>query len=116
VGVENTSNAKGPAWNTVMEYECWQMSPPGVSIHSSRIAHTGDNEEALLRMAAMGPEAARLLENLPPFSPLIMLTGWPKMQMSKERRRSLSVVPISDLLKSSGNSKKNLGNLSFPTS
>jgi maleate isomerase len=50
-----------PSWNTVMEYECWRMAPAGVSIHTSRLAHTGDNEEALLHMASMGPEGARLL-------------------------------------------------------
>lgn len=50
-----------PSWNTTMEYECWRMAPAGVSIHSSRIAHTEDTDEALLHMVEVGPEAAQLL-------------------------------------------------------
>ncbi|UCF92496.1 MAG: aspartate/glutamate racemase family protein [Desulfobacterales bacterium] len=50
-----------PSWNTTMEYECCRMAPAGVSIHSSRIAHTDDSEESLLHTAEMGPEAALLL-------------------------------------------------------
>jgi maleate isomerase len=50
-----------PSWNTAMEYECWRLAPEGVSVHSSRIAHTEDTEEALLHMAEIAPEAAQLL-------------------------------------------------------
>jgi maleate isomerase len=50
-----------PSWNTTMEYECWRMAPAGVSIHSSRIAHTADTDEAMLHMCAVGPDAAQLL-------------------------------------------------------
>ena len=50
-----------PSWNTTMEYECWRMAPAGVSIHSTRIAHTADTDEALLHMAEVGPDAAQLL-------------------------------------------------------
>jgi len=44
-----------------MEYECWRMAPAGVSIHTSRIAHTESSDEAALEMAAMAPGAAELL-------------------------------------------------------
>jgi maleate isomerase len=50
-----------PSWNTTMEYECSRIAPPGVSIHSSRIAHTDDSDESLLHMVAVAPEAAELL-------------------------------------------------------
>jgi maleate isomerase len=50
-----------PSWNTTMEYECWRMAPPGVSIHSARIAHTADTDEALLHMVDVAPESAQLL-------------------------------------------------------
>lgn len=50
-----------PSWNTTMEYECWRMSPKGVSIHSSRIAHTEDSDEAALYLVEMAPGAAELL-------------------------------------------------------
>jgi len=50
-----------PSWNTAMEYECWQLAPEGVSIHSSRIAHTDDTDEAFLHMVEIAPEAAQLL-------------------------------------------------------
>jgi maleate cis-trans isomerase len=44
-----------------MEYECWRMAPEGVSIHTSRIAHTADSDEAAVRMAEEAPSAAELL-------------------------------------------------------
>ena len=50
-----------PSWNTAMEYECWRMAPPGVSIHSSRISHTEDSEEAFLHMIETAPAAAEVL-------------------------------------------------------
>ena len=50
-----------PSWNTAMEYECCRMAPPGVSIHTSRIAHTEDSDEAALEMAEKAPAAAELL-------------------------------------------------------
>jgi maleate cis-trans isomerase len=50
-----------PSWNTAMEYECWRLAPEGVSIHSSRIAHTNDTDEAFLHMVEIAPEAAQLL-------------------------------------------------------
>lgn len=50
-----------PSFNTTMEYEIWRMAPAGVSIHSARIAHTEDTEEAFLHMAEVAPEAAQLL-------------------------------------------------------
>jgi maleate isomerase len=37
------------------------MAPEGVSIHSSRIAHTDDSEESLLHMVEVAPDAAELL-------------------------------------------------------
>jgi maleate isomerase len=50
-----------PSFNTTMEYEFWRMAPPGISIHSSRIAHTEDTDEAFLHMVQVAPEAAQLL-------------------------------------------------------
>jgi len=50
-----------PSWNTVMEYECWRMASPGISIHSSRIPHTEDSEEAFLHMIETAPAAAEVL-------------------------------------------------------
>lgn len=50
-----------PSWNTVMEYECIRIAPPGISIHSSRIPHTDDSEETLLRMIGKAPAAAEVL-------------------------------------------------------
>ncbi len=50
-----------PSWNTTMEFECCRMSPPGVSIHTSRIAHTEDSDAAALEMAKKAPAAAELL-------------------------------------------------------
>ena len=50
-----------PSWNTTMEYECCRMVPPGVSIHTSRIAHTEDSDEAAVKMADKAPAAAELL-------------------------------------------------------
>lgn len=50
-----------PSWNTTMEYECCRMAPEGVSIHSSRIAHTDDSDESLLHMVEVAPDAAGLL-------------------------------------------------------
>jgi maleate isomerase len=50
-----------PSWNTTMEYECFRMAPAGISIHTSRIAHTEDSDEAALQMAGKSPEAAELL-------------------------------------------------------
>jgi maleate isomerase len=50
-----------PSWNTTMEYECWRMAPQGVSVHTSRIAHTADSDEAALRMVEKAPGAAELL-------------------------------------------------------
>ena len=50
-----------PSWNTVMEYECWRMASQGISIHSSRIPHTEDSEEAFLHMVDTAPAAAEVL-------------------------------------------------------
>jgi maleate isomerase len=50
-----------PSWNTAMEYECWRMAPPGVSIHASRIPHTDDSEATLLHMVEKAPGAAEVL-------------------------------------------------------
>ncbi len=50
-----------PSWNTTMEYECWRMAPPGVSIHASRIPHTDDSEATLLHMVEKAPAAAEVL-------------------------------------------------------
>lgn len=50
-----------PSWNTTMEYECCRMAPAGVSIHSSRIAHTDDSDESNLHMVEVAPAAAELL-------------------------------------------------------
>ncbi len=50
-----------PSWNTVMEYECQRMAPPGVSTHFTRISHTDDAEETLLHMIEVVPELADLL-------------------------------------------------------
>jgi maleate isomerase len=50
-----------PSWNTVMEYECSRMAPAGVSIHSTRIAHTVRSMETRLHTGAVAPEAAELL-------------------------------------------------------
>lgn len=50
-----------PSWNTVMEYECNRMLPAGISIHTTRIAHTEDSDEAAIEMAEMAPAAAELL-------------------------------------------------------
>lgn len=50
-----------PSWNRGMEYECWRMTPPGTSIHISRIPHTDDSEETLLHMLDKAPGVAELL-------------------------------------------------------
>ena len=50
-----------PSWNTVMEYECSRIAPAGVSVHTSRIAHTVTSMEARLHMIGVAPEAAELL-------------------------------------------------------
>jgi maleate cis-trans isomerase len=50
-----------PSWNTVMEYECARMAPEGVSVHFTRIHHTNDEEETLLRMIHEVPHLAELL-------------------------------------------------------
>jgi len=50
-----------PSWNTVMEYECWRMASQGISIHTSRIPHTEDSEEAFLHMVDTAPAAAEVL-------------------------------------------------------
>lgn len=50
-----------PSWNTVMEFECARLAPPGVSVHVTRIAHTADTEENLREMARVFPDAAALL-------------------------------------------------------
>ena len=50
-----------PSWNTVMEYECQRMAPEGVSVHFTRIAHTDDAEDHLLKMIDEVPELAGLL-------------------------------------------------------
>ena len=50
-----------PSWNTTMEYECSRMAPEGVSIHSSRIAHTDDSEASALHLVELAPSAATLL-------------------------------------------------------
>lgn len=46
-----------------MEYECWRMAPEGVSIHTSRVAHTEDTEEALRHQVESAPHAAVLLSH-----------------------------------------------------
>lgn len=50
-----------PSWNTTMEYELVRMAPPGISVHTTRIAHTEDSDEAALEMAEAAPSAAALL-------------------------------------------------------
>jgi maleate isomerase len=50
-----------PSWNTTQEYELWRMAPAGVSLHFTRVTHTDDSDESLLRMVEKGPEAAQLL-------------------------------------------------------
>lgn len=50
-----------PSWNTVTEYEVERLTPPTVSQHFTRIAHTEDTEAAFARMGEEAPGAARLL-------------------------------------------------------
>ena len=50
-----------PSWNTVTEYEVGRLSPPELSQHFARIAHTEDSEAAFERMAEEAPAAADLL-------------------------------------------------------
>ena len=51
-----------PSWNTTMEYECFRMAPAGVSIHTTRIAHTvSGSVEASLHMIGEAPKSAELL-------------------------------------------------------
>jgi len=50
-----------PSWNTVTEYEVERLSPPELSQHFMRIAHTEDTEAAFERMATEAPAAADLL-------------------------------------------------------
>ena len=50
-----------PSWNTVMEYEVQRMAGATMSVHSMRIAHTGDTEENLLRLGTEAPAVAVLL-------------------------------------------------------
>jgi maleate isomerase len=50
-----------PSWNTVTEFEVGRLTPPGVSEHFARIAHTEDSEAAFERMSHEAPGAADLL-------------------------------------------------------
>jgi maleate isomerase len=50
-----------PSWNTVIEYETWRLAPPGVSIHTARIPHTEDSEQAFCEMLAQAPAATETL-------------------------------------------------------
>lgn len=50
-----------PSWNTVMEYELHRLLPAGMSLHVSRIAHTGDTKPALVHMLDELEPAATLL-------------------------------------------------------
>lgn len=50
-----------PSWNTVTEYEVGRITPPTISQHFTRIAHTEDTEAAFTRMGAEAPGAAALL-------------------------------------------------------
>lgn len=50
-----------PSWNTVTEYEVGRLTPPSVSEHFTRIAHTEDSEAAFERMAREAPGATQLL-------------------------------------------------------
>ncbi len=50
-----------PSWNTVTEYEVGRLTPPSISEHFARIAHTEDSEAAFENMAREAPTAAGLL-------------------------------------------------------
>jgi maleate isomerase len=50
-----------PSWNTVTEYEVGRLTPPTISEHFARIAHTEDTEAAFENMAREAPQAATLL-------------------------------------------------------
>jgi maleate cis-trans isomerase len=50
-----------PSWNTVNEYEFQRALTPGVSVHSTRLKITADDEENFTRMAEEVPAASRLL-------------------------------------------------------
>jgi maleate cis-trans isomerase len=50
-----------PSWNTVTEFEVGRLTPPDISEHFARIAHTEDSEAAFERMAREAPVAAGLL-------------------------------------------------------
>ena len=50
-----------PSWNTVTEYEVGRLTPPTISEHFARIAHTEDSEAAFERMALEAPGAVGLL-------------------------------------------------------
>lgn len=50
-----------PSWNTVTEFEVQRLTPPGVSNHFMRIAHTEDSAAAFERMGRETPAASELL-------------------------------------------------------
>lgn len=50
-----------PSWNTVNEYEFQSVLAPQVSVHSTRIKITADDEKNFTWMAAQVPDASRLL-------------------------------------------------------
>jgi maleate isomerase len=50
-----------PSWNTVNEYEFQRALTPGISVHSTRLKITADDEENFTRMAEEVPAASRLL-------------------------------------------------------
>lgn len=50
-----------PSWNTVNEYEFQQVVSPAMSVHSTRIKITADDEENYTWMEAQVPAAAQLL-------------------------------------------------------
>jgi maleate cis-trans isomerase len=50
-----------PSWNTVMEYEWQRMAGESISVHSQRIRHTADTEEALAWLSTQAPAAAELV-------------------------------------------------------
>jgi maleate isomerase len=50
-----------PSWNTVMEYEWQRLAGEAVSVHSQRIRHQSDTEEALSWLSTQAPAAAELL-------------------------------------------------------
>jgi maleate cis-trans isomerase len=50
-----------PSWNTVNEYEFQRVLLPAISVHSTRLRITADDEENFTRMAREVPGASQLL-------------------------------------------------------